>query len=421
MRTQSSTPTPRSPASFDPAGAEVSQCPYDFYAALRREAPVYQVPGAAYFLISTHELIQEILRKPELYQNDIRGDIVKTPELKAVYLPTPTLSQCDPPRHAQHRRIVEHALSPARLRALEPGLQALVTSLIDGFIDRGEVDLYREFAVPLPMNLMAELLTGECTHLELFKTWSTALVLPTQGVLSEAEERQVALLAREFNTFFLALFHARRGAPADDLVSVLANAVIEDETTGPRALREDEYISILQQLLTGGNETSSSAICASMLYLAQHPPVVQRLRREPALLETFIEEMLRLESPIQGLWRRVKEETVLGGVRLPAGSLVNIRFGAANRDAARYAAADQLDLARRNAVRHLSFGGGIHFCVGRTLVRKELKCALGSLIARLDNLRLAAWPPLEYRRAFLERSLQALPITFTKRAGAEHV
>jgi cytochrome P450 len=404
---------------IDPTGAEITQCPYEYYRALRIAAPVFKVPSGDFYIVSSYELLQEILKKPEVFQNDIRGDIVKTAELKAVYLPTPTLSQSDPPQHARHRRLVDRVLSPARVAALEPHIQTLVDELIDSFIDKGQVELYRDFAVPLPLTLMADLLGGDRRDLDSFKRWSTALVLPTQAVLSVDEERKVAVLAREFNEYFLTIFRSRRATPKDDLISVLAAADIDDQPEG-RPLNDDEFISIIQQLLTGGNETSSSAICSSVLQLIKHPELPDALRRNSAALEVFVEEMLRLESPIQGLWRRVKEDTTLGGVFLPAGSIVNIRMGAANRDEAKFAKAAELDLSRRNSSQHLGFGGGIHACVGRLLIKKELKLALSGVIGRLDDLRLPEGTRLEYRRAFLERSLSALPITF-KRRSAAHV
>jgi len=402
---------------IDPTGAEITQCPYEYYRELRSAAPVFKVPSGDFYIVSSYELLQTVLKKPEVFQNDIRGDIVKTAELKAVYLPTPTLSQSDPPQHGRHRRLVDRVLSPARVAALEPHIQTLVDELIDSFIDKGHVELYREFAVPLPLTLMADLLGGDRCDLESFKRWSTALVLPTQAVLTEDEERSMAVLAREFNEYFLAIFRSRRAVPKDDLISVLATAGIDDQPEG-RPLNDDEFISIIQQLLTGGNETSSSAICSSVLYLIEHPELPDVLRSNLAALEVFIEEMLRLESPIQGLWRRVREDTTLGGVHLPAGSIINIRMGAANRDEAKFAKAEELDLSRRNSSQHLGFGGGIHACVGRLLIKKELKLALSSLIGRLDDLRLPEGTRLDYRRAFLERSLRALPITFRKRSTA---
>jgi len=404
-------------AEIDPTGATVLQCPYEYYRRLRREAPVLKVP-AGFYIVSSYELLQEIFRCPELFQNDIRGEIFKTAELKAVYLPTPTLSQCDPPQHARHRRLVERLFTPARVAALTPHIESLVDELIDGFIDRGHVELYREFAVPLPLTLMAELLGGERGDLDTFKRWSAALVLPTQAVLSVEEERATAVIAREFNDFFLAAFRARRAAPRDDVISVLAGAGLGGSSPAETPLQDDEFISIIQQLLTGGNETSSSAICACVLQLIRAPQLPDTLRADPAALDVFIEEMLRLESPIQGLWRRVKADTVLGGVHLAAGTLLNIRMGAANRDEARFANAAALDLARRNSAQHLGFGSGIHACVGRPLIKRELHVALSRVLERLSELRLAEGAQLEYRRAFLERSLKTLPITFRKRSVA---
>jgi cytochrome P450 len=411
---------PSLPGSLDPASDEIMRCPYDFYRMLRSKGAVCEVPAGGCYMVSAFETIREVLHRPDLFLNDIRGDIVKTEELKAVYLPTPTLSQCDPPKHALHRRIVERALSPGRVNAMEPQIRALVDELIDAFIDRGQVELYREFASPLPMTLLSDVLVGHRSELDRFKAWSTALVLPTQGVLSIEQEGQVAAVAREFNDYFLLLLRERREKPADDLISALATAMV-DEPDDRRPLSDDEFISMIQQLLTGGKETSSSAICSAVLAIIEKPALLAAIRVDGALLDTFIEEILRLESPIQGLWRRVKSDTTLAGVPLPAGTLINLRFGAANRDERRFADAETMDLRRRNAGQHLGFGSGIHSCIGRALIKKELSCALASLIARLDDWRLVPGTVLEYRRAFLERSLKALPMTFVKRKGPRHV
>ena len=402
-------------ADFDPLGRAVIQCPYPYYEVLRHEAPVYKVPSGEFYIASTHEAAQAIFMDPEGFSNNIYGDMIKTKELAAVYMTCPTLSQADPPDHGPLRKIVEKFFSPTRIDALEPTIRALADELIDDFIDAGQADLHRDFAVPLTVMVLADSLGVDRSLRHKFKEWSTAFLMPPQRVLSEKEEIRVAAQIGEANEYFLSLFHERRNSPSDDVISVLASTDMEDES-GTHPVPDGQFVTVMQQLVSGGNETTSGTITAGVLLLIKHPELLTRLREEAAYVDGFVEETLRYESPIQGLWRRVVFDTTLMGVHLPAGAIVNIRLGSVNRDDTKFVHAQDFDPERQDTRQHLAFGTGIHFCVGRLLARRELKCAYSALARRLDDIRLTPDAELEYRHAFLERSLKALPVTFSKRA-----
>ena len=406
--------TARHASDFDPLGDEVNQCPYPYYARLRAEAPVFKVPSGEFYIASTADVVQEIFRHPDLFSNNIYGNIIQTPELKAVYMVVPTLSQSDPPQHTPLRKIVERFFTPARINAMEPAIRALADELIDDFIDRGKADFTSDFAVPLTIMVLADTLGVDRAIRQRFKLWSTTYLMVPQRVFSPEQEREAAGIIHEANGYLLELFRERRSAPRDDVISVLATAEMEDEN-GRHPVPEDQFVTVMQQLVSGGNETTAGTVTAGLLQLLRHPELIARLRHEPGFVDAFVEETLRFESPIQGLWRRVVSATTLAGVSLPAGAIVNIRLGSANRDDGKFQHAQEFDPARRENSQHLAFGLGVHLCVGRMLARKELKCAYAAVAARLDDLALAPGAELSYRRAFLERSLKSLPVTFRKR------
>jgi cytochrome P450 len=406
--------TVRSIGDFDPMSRDVSQCPYAWYSAMRRDAPVYRAPGG-FYVASTHAVAQEIFQQPDLFSNTIYGEIIKTPELRAVYLAVPTLSQADPPVHGPLRRVVDRFFTPARINAMEPGIRALANELIDAFIDRGEADLVSEFSLPLALTVLIDALGIDRGLRDTFRQWSNTMRLVPQGVYSSEEEIDVATRIGRVNDYLLELLHERRAAPRDDLISVLATAELEDETGSKRPLPDAQCLSALQQMVGGGFETTSSTISAGIVQMIREPKLLNRLRDEPGYVELFVDETLRAESPIQGLWRRVVRDTTLGGVHLPAGAILNIRIGSANRDDEKFPQAERFDATRRDVSQHLAFGLGIHICVGRMLARKDLKIAYSAIAQRLNDLLLAADAQLEYRHAFLERSLMALPVRFRSR------
>ncbi len=397
-------------------------CPFDFYRELHREAPVYPVPGTDIYVVSRHEHIRKLLKQTDLYSNDISAALNiggPSPEAAAVlaqgWKPANTLLTMDPPGHKTYRSLLNKVFSARRVEQMHDYVETITDELVDAFIERGECEFVGEFCVPLPVYIIADQLGVPRSDLALFKRWSDASAAQLgrysdeQG--SDAEVENARLIV-EFQHYFVDKLAERRQSPRDDIISDLARAEIDDG----RPLTTEELLSLLQQLLVAGNETTTSSIAGGLWQLLQYPEQMAKLRAEPALIANAVEEMLRLESPTAGMWRLVTRDTELHGVLLPAGSKVMLRFAAANRDPEQFDAPECMDVSRDNASSHLAFGQGIHFCLGAMLARKEMQVAFSKLLGRLDNIRLAEdKPEPAYWPNLLLRGLDSLHIRFDKR------
>jgi cytochrome P450 len=292
-------------------------------------------------------------------------------------------------------------------------VRGLVTQLIDSWIDDGEVDFMQRFCIPLPVWVIADQLGVPRADLALFKRWSDAFASRLGGFASFEQEVEDATLILQFQRYFVEVIEQRRKDPQDNIISDLAHARIEDG----RLLDHAELLSILQQLLVAGNETTTSAIAGGVLHLIDNPAEFRRLQDDPSLIPNAVEEILRMETPSCGLWRVVKADTELNGVQIPKGAMLMVRFASANRDEAVFEEPERFDVCRRNAEDNLAFGQGVHFCVGALLARKEMNVAFEELLRRTGNWRLTPgrnnrqhWPNM------ILRGLQQLHIGFDKRA-----
>ena len=228
---------------------------------------------------------------------------------------------------------------------------------------------------------------------------------------AEAQKRSAQLIL-EFQHYFAARLEERRAEPQDDILSDLVHATVEDE----RSLDVAESLSILQQLLVAGNETTSAAITEGVWLLLQHPEQLALVREDPARIPNLVEEVLRLSSPTSNMWRVCTKDTEIEGVEIPAGAICMVRYAAANRDPRKFPDPDRFDITRANAEEHLAFGLGIHFCIGAQLARKEMVVGFRTLLERLDDVRLAPGATPEHAPNVLLRGLTGLPIEFTPRA-----
>jgi cytochrome P450 len=401
---------------FDP---ELLEDPFDFYQAAIAEQPVFHLPGSDIHLVLAYDLVMEATGRVEDFSNDfgalLSGRRAEDPELKAVldrgWPQRDTLLTADPPAHTRFRKLVSLAFSMKRVDSMEPYIRSIVTELIDGFAAKRECEFVRDFAVPLPVAVIAEQIGMSRADTPTVKRWSDAFADRLGGMISRERELECAREVVEFQHFMKGKLDERRARPADDLLSDLVNARVEDE----RPLDDAELLSILQQLMVAGNETTTSTLAGGLLLLIRNPAQLAKVRADPSLIPNMVEEMLRLESPTAGLWRVVRRDTELGGVRLAAGSMLMLRFAAANRDPSKFEAPDAFDVARRNANRHLAFGRGIHMCIGNMLARKELTVAFGELLRRLDDIRLDEGNDLRHVPNMLLRGLSRLAIRFEPR------
>ena len=323
--------------------------------------------------------------------------------------PVDTLLTADPPEQKRFRSLVDGAFRLKRVRALESRISALCEDLIDAFIDRGRVELRAEFAVPVPLTIIAEQLGVPADELPRFKRWSDGFVKQLGGMATPEEQRESAQRILEFQRYFSKIVEARLDESRDDIISDMVNA----EVSGGRSLNMAESLSILQQLLVAGNETTASAICEGMRLFSENPAELAKVRADPELIPNAVEEIVRLATPTASMWRVATERCELGGVEIAEGAMLLIRFAAANRDEAVFEDPDRFDVERANAREHLGFGLGLHYCLGAQLAKAELCKSIEALTSRLHNVRLASdAPPLRYPPNILLRGLEALHLEF---------
>lgn len=404
----------------NPLSPEALACPHAYNARLRQEAPIYRCPHTGITFVSDYQHVREVAKNHRVFSNRFsqamrsEGD-VDSRILEAQqdgYPPVDTMLTQDPPLHRRYRGMVNQAFTARRVATLEPHIETLCNELIDGFVEAGRCEFVEDFAERVPMTVIADQLGVPLSDYESFKRWSDAFVAQLSRLATPDEELEAVKLIVQFQKYFAAKLEERRDDPRDDIISDIVHARFEDQ----RPLDIPEMLSILQQLLVAGNETTTHSLAEGVLQLIENPDQHSLLKADPGLVENFTEEILRLASPTANMWRVATEDTRIGDVRVPAGSMVQLRFSSANRDEAVYPSPDRLDVIRENARSHLAFGHGVHMCIGASLARKEMNVAFRVLLERLDDFALdCARDELYYAPNVLLRGLSKLPIRFQRR------
>ena len=297
---------------------------------------------------------------------------------------------------------------------MEAYITEVVTQLVEKFAGKGQCDAVADLAVPVPMYVIADQLGVPREDFQKFKEWSDAWVIGLgmkvpDAVLIDAAEKVV-----EMQHYMIARMAERRVEPRDDIMSDLVQATYN----GERPLTDREVLSIVEQILVAGNETTTNGIANGLQQLAEDQELQARLRANPELLPRFVEEILRVESPVQGLFRYVLEDTELGGVRIPKGATVMIRYAAGNRDEAKFDHPEVFDLDCKNNGAHIAFGSGIHHCVGSQLARAEMLVSFRAFLDRFSRFDLAVpSSEIHYHPSFALRGPTKLPLRLTPKAG----
>jgi len=382
---------------YDPLDPLVREDPYPSYATLRREAPVYQVPGLGIWAVSRYADVVRVLRSPERFSSAAMAAAVRkpadlAPEDGQRQAPDPTalsIIGADPPGHTRLRSIVSRAFTPRRIADLEPRVREIARDLLARFVPRGECDLVADYAVPLPVGVIAELLGIDRERQSDFKRWSDASMRAVFDSPGHEEGEQIGQALVEMNDYVEQTIAARRSRPADDLIGTLLRA---ESCEG--ALTVDEVRLFVFTLLVAGNVTTTHLIANAMLALMAHPSELAKVTRTPALVPGLVEEALRYDAPVQFTLRTATQDVELAGVTIPQGALVAPLSGSANRDEQVFPDADRFDVTR-NPKDQLAFGHGIHFCLGAALARLEARVAFGELLPRIrDPIRqdeLVSW------------------------------
>lgn len=394
---------------YDPTDPDQLERINEVYARLREESPVHYAEKFDIYVVSRHADVEAILKDTERFSS--RGAntaLAYTPPEVAEVLAegrpeAEALLTADPPRHARHRALVNRALTQRRVDQKRPRMLELAHALIDEFAADGRADLIAAFGVPYPLNVIADVMGIPERDRAQLKAWSSDFVARFSPDLSIDDRKQRARGFVAFQRYFEELILAAKRDGRDDFMGDFARAAFAE----PPVSMEDQ-LTTLMQTVVAGHETTTNLIGAAIVHLLTNAPVRERLAREPQLLAAFIEEVLRLETPTQALFRTAKVDATLHGVTIPAGKHVQILYGSANRDPAAFPNADVLDLDRDNVRGHLAFGLGIHFCPGAPLARTDTLVALEALTQRLPNLRLVPGAPLRHTPHFFLRGYQAV-------------
>ncbi|MDT0441680.1 cytochrome P450 family protein [Streptomyces johnsoniae] len=400
-------------------GTAFTADPYPAYAWLRTNAPVHKTvlpSGVSAWLVTRYADARRALADPRLSKDPRRhraaehaSGRVGIPGERRANVMTHLLN-IDPPDHTRLRRLVSQAFTPRRVAAFEPRVRELADRLVDGFAERGSADLIDEFAFPLPIYAICDMLGVPAEDQDDFRHWA-GMMLHTAG-----KRGGVGRAVKRMRAYLGELIHRKREDLGDDLISGLIRASDDGEQ-----LSEEEAAAMAFILLFAGFETTVNLIGNGMLSLLRNPAELARLRGavaagDEALLASAAEELLRFDGPVElATWRFATEPLTLGGERVATGDPVLVVLAAADRDPERFAAPDTLDLGRADNP-HLGYGHGIHYCLGAPLARAEARTALATLLGRLPDIRLAADPgELRWRGGLIMRGLRALPVEFGPR------
>lgn len=386
--------------------------PYAQYRALRSTAPVHQSPIGPW-TVTRYEDCSRLLRDPGLSVEERhatampRSAVLEAAGIERGERGSRAMLNIDPPDHTRIRRLAQQAFTPRRVDALVPRVQALVDGVLDAVAPRGEMDVIADLAFPLPFAVISEMLgMPEHDRTEL-RAWSHTLVKSLEPIVVPDEFPEILDAGDHITAHVEAAIAWKRQHPADDLLSALIAAEEEGDRLSPAELRDQVVL-----LYLAGHETTVNLIGNGTLALLRHPEQLALLRDDPDVTGNAIEELLRYDSPVQFSRRIALEDLELSGQQVPAGTFLFTCLGAANRDPEHFGpTAEALDLRRREAPHHISFGGGIHHCLGAVLARAEARVAIPTLVRRFPRLALCDETPRWNGRMVL-RGLDELAVTF---------
>lgn len=395
------------------------KCPYHYDQTLREEAPVYRDPASGVFVVSTYDLVREAHKNDAVFSNefvlavgssaDVDPDIAAA-MAKTYNLGKGTLLTVDDPEHKAYRDTVRDFFLARNVERYRPWINELAQRLVDEIPSGQPYNFIERFSRPLPLSVIMHVLG---IPLELFGDafkWTVANVT----VFSQLADKQTLLDAHaavkdEYDWFVMAL-DERRAKPRDDLLNLIAHATIDG-----RPLTIEEQLGHCTQFLVAGNETTTATLAEGIRQLCLNPDQEAAVRADRSLIPNLVEETLRLATPTSNMWRVTKTDSVLGGVEIPAGSMVLLKYFSANHDESIFDAPLAFDVRRENAKRHIAFGFGTHVCIGQHLSKLEMTIAWEKLFDGTTGMRLNCAPQaLEYMPNILLRGLEELPVIFEK-------
>ena len=392
----------RAGVAYNPLSNATVRDPYPVYAKLRERSPVHHSRLMDAIVLSRYADVDRILRDHARFS--VNPDLRTS--RNARYKPTPeerSILFIDPPDHTRLRSLVNKAFTRSAINALEPRIREIMGALLDGIREPDGFDLMQTVAIPLPVIVIAEMLGIPHEDRAQFRVWSDRRARLLEPMLTRSERKTAAEASKQLSQYFLSIIKSRQGEPRDDILTRLVQAEEQGDT-----LSETEMLNMLRLLLIAGNETTTNLIGNGMLALLRHPDQLQALRDDPDLIPAAVDELLRYDSPVQMTLRCAVEDCYIDGTPVRAGQDIILLGGSANRDPDAFEDPDQLDFNRQKQD-HISFGRGIHYCLGAGLARLEGRVAFEMLLERFDSLRLLTERP-QFRYSIVLRGLTSLPV-----------
>ena len=375
---------------------EFRRNPYPVYAHLREVSPLFREPQSGLYMIFDYDGVKRVLNDPATFSSRCDHD---------------WMIFADPPRHTKLRGLVSRAFTPRVIAALEPRIRELARGYLDAVIDGGEMDMALDFSAPLAMTVIAQMLGIPAEDWTKFRDWSEAILNMSYtipgGAAAGPALASYRAAAAEMDAYLRIVLAERRNHPGEDLLSGLQNAELDGER-----LTHEEILGFFQLLLVAGQETTTNLINNAILCFMENPGELARLRANPGLLPSAIEEVLRYRSPLHWMFRVGTRDVEVHGQSVPAGKILLAMIGAANRDARQFVEPDRFDITR-DPNPHIAFGYGIHFCLGAVLSRLEARTALTEFLERVDTFEPATPDPWVPRNALHVHGPTRLPIRFT--------
>ena len=418
--------TDQIPQDINLSDPEHIECPYRAYQALHQTGGLGRDPNIG-VVVAGYETLATLAKNTDVYSSSISEDghgprhMGINPEpvqddveaiLAHAHPIVNALFTADPPVHTRHRKLIAKALSPRSVRALEPKIRAITTDLIDAFIARGSVDLMPEFAVPLPVTVIADILGVDRADIWTFKHWGDLMISGNIDMLSHERRREVAKAVVELHDYFVPRIEQRRQNPTDDLLSIMVNT----EVDGEPPLTTEELLPIIDQILLAGHETTTNLIGNAMLVLLNDHELMHRLQENPSDIPAMVEEALRWDPPIQCTFRRATRADQLEGVDVTEGEMVVPLWAGANWDPDVFPNPEQFDIDRSMTKPHMGFGFGPHFCAGAELARIEARIAFEELLGRLEQITLNEQESdLSHLPSFASHGYRQVSLRFIKR------
>jgi cytochrome P450 len=402
--------------------AHILSNPFAFYVDAYEHHPVVKIQGQNMYAVFSYELIKEVIERVDDFSSNfsefVQGGQRENPAVKAIdskgWPFVDTLLTADPPLHTRFRSLVNIAFSAPRVNKFSSQVRSLAVALLEDFGPSGKGDFSKEFARRFPVDVITDMIGLSELPRARVRKWADAIADRFGTAMSLEREVECAQEVLEFQTAIMAQIAERRREPKDDFVG----ALIAAQVAGEARLSDVEILSILQQIIPAASDTTTITLIRGLLLMLKFPEIMKELRLNPARLTPFIEELLRIESPLQSTFRISRRKATLGGVDIEAGAQILVRVGAANRDPSVFPEPDKFDMDRKNARMHMSFGRGHHSCLGMMLARKELTIAFEEILSRMDDIKVAEGTDLTFTPSLISPNLPSLPISFVWMAPA---